>query len=388
MLQAALKVIGKKHQGKLIPLTAGRFLIGREHDCHLRPNSELVSRHHCVFTADSFTVRLRDLGSTNGTFVNNKRIRGEVTLKAGDQVQVGRLIFETILNGVEASQAADTPSTSDKSSSDTAQVADSSMQTMHELPVPQTSAGADSDEVPPEPAVGDSGTFVLSPQIEAAAEEQMAAQAEEQEQTDSAIDDTQVASHTSIVLNPTEEQVVVPAAEATPLPPNAGAAPSQDPYQQQPPQQFPGQQPPPGYAPQQPMMPGYPPQPQMPYQQQYPGFPYPQQVMGGYPQQPMPYMAPGAGYPQQQAVYHPPTPAEVPAAEAPADAEDDADGGMSTVAVPPVQLPEPSQTGAKAPEPKPEPTTEGQAATDSKKNDPSALAADMIKQQLQRRPGG
>ncbi len=382
MLQAALKVIGKKHQGKLIPLTAGRFLIGREHDCHLRPNSELVSRHHCVFTADSFTVRLRDLGSTNGTFVNNKRIRGEVTLKAGDRVQVGRLIFETILNGVEGSHADIDPAALSKGSSDTAQVSGSSMETMSELPIPQTSAGADPSDVPPEPAVGDSGTFVLSPQIEAAAEEQMAAQAEEQEQTDAAVDDTQVASHTSIVLNPTEEQVAVPVAETTPLPPNAGAAPGQDPYQQQPQPQFPGQQPP-QYAPQQPMMPGYP--PQMPYAQQYPGYPYPQQVMGGYPQQPMPYMAPGAGYPQQQAVYHPPTPAEVPAAAAD---DDDSDGGMNNVAVPPVQLPDPSQTGAKAPEPKPEPTGEEQAAAAaSKKDDPSALAADMIKQQLQRRPG-
>ena len=48
MLQAKLKVVGGRHHGKIIPLATRKFLIGREQDCHLRPNSELVSRHHCA----------------------------------------------------------------------------------------------------------------------------------------------------------------------------------------------------------------------------------------------------------------------------------------------------------------------------------------------------
>ena len=73
-MQAELKVIGGKQQGSVIPLTMKKFLIGREKDCHLRPNNDLISRHHCVLTVDEFTVRVRDLGSTNGTLVNSERI--------------------------------------------------------------------------------------------------------------------------------------------------------------------------------------------------------------------------------------------------------------------------------------------------------------------------
>lgn len=97
MLDVELKVLEGRQQGKTIPLNVRQFLIGREQDCHLRPNSDLVSRHHCVFTVDDFTVRLRDLGSTNGTLVNGERIQGQVVLKAGDHVAVGKLSFEIVV---------------------------------------------------------------------------------------------------------------------------------------------------------------------------------------------------------------------------------------------------------------------------------------------------
>lgn len=102
MLQVELKVLEGRQQGKLIPLNVRQFLIGREQDCHLRPNSDLVSRHHCVFTVDDFTVRLRDLGSTNGTFVNGERIQGQVMLKPGDNVLVGKLSFEIVVREAAA----------------------------------------------------------------------------------------------------------------------------------------------------------------------------------------------------------------------------------------------------------------------------------------------
>jgi hypothetical protein len=97
MHHVELKVLEGRQQGKTIPLNVRQFLIGREQDCHLRPNSDLVSRHHCVFTVDDFTVRLRDLGSTNGTFVNGERIQGQVVLKPGDHVSVGKLSFEVVV---------------------------------------------------------------------------------------------------------------------------------------------------------------------------------------------------------------------------------------------------------------------------------------------------
>lgn len=105
MLSAELRVVSGKQAGNVIPLVAGRFLIGREEDCHLRPGNDLVSRHHCVFKTDEYTVRVRDLGSTNGTFVNGERLRGEVMLNTGDKVRVGTLEFEVVI-GEEATGAA------------------------------------------------------------------------------------------------------------------------------------------------------------------------------------------------------------------------------------------------------------------------------------------
>ena len=104
-LTAALKVVGGKQDGQKLPLKKGKFLIGREEDCHLRPNSDLVSRHHCVFSVDDYSVRLRDLGSTNGTLVNGEPLRGATTLQAGDRVTVGKLELELLLSGEPAESA-------------------------------------------------------------------------------------------------------------------------------------------------------------------------------------------------------------------------------------------------------------------------------------------
>ncbi len=97
MLNAELKILAGKYQGKAIPLSTKRFLVGREQDCQLRPNSELVSRHHCVFVTDDYAVRLRDLGSTNGTRVNGDLLRGEIVLKPGDRITIGRLEVELVV---------------------------------------------------------------------------------------------------------------------------------------------------------------------------------------------------------------------------------------------------------------------------------------------------
>lgn len=98
MVRAELKVVGGKQHGSLIPLQTKKFLVGREQDCQLRPSSESVSRHHCVFTMDDFSVRLRDLGSTNGTFVNGQRVQGQAILQPGDRILIGKLEFEIAIH--------------------------------------------------------------------------------------------------------------------------------------------------------------------------------------------------------------------------------------------------------------------------------------------------
>lgn len=97
MLLAELKILGGKHRNKAVVISSKKFIIGREQDCHLRPSSDAISRHHCVFSVDDFAVRLRDLGSTNGTRVNGETLRGEVILKSGDVIGVGTMEFELII---------------------------------------------------------------------------------------------------------------------------------------------------------------------------------------------------------------------------------------------------------------------------------------------------
>jgi len=81
-----------------IEVPPGKLVIGREVDCHLRRESPFISRHHCVLLLDEYTLRIRDLGSKNGTFVNERRIGGgETILLDGDVVAVGEITFEVTL---------------------------------------------------------------------------------------------------------------------------------------------------------------------------------------------------------------------------------------------------------------------------------------------------
>lgn len=96
-MEIRLLVVQGKPLGKEIPVKESRFLIGRSDECHLRPNSELVSRTHCQITIDGDTARLRDMGSSNGTIVNGERVTEEVVINDGDLVQVGPLGFQVIL---------------------------------------------------------------------------------------------------------------------------------------------------------------------------------------------------------------------------------------------------------------------------------------------------
>lgn len=67
----------------------GPLYIGRGVDCQLRPVSELVSKKHCVLNKRLYSVTVTDLESSNGTFVNGKRIGGTVELADGDVLTLG-----------------------------------------------------------------------------------------------------------------------------------------------------------------------------------------------------------------------------------------------------------------------------------------------------------
>jgi predicted component of type VI protein secretion system len=82
-----------KTEGKVIPITLSQFVIGRDPQCHLRPASAVISKRHCAILARDGKVFLRDFESTNGTFVNDQPVKGEVEIKHDDKIKVGPLEF-------------------------------------------------------------------------------------------------------------------------------------------------------------------------------------------------------------------------------------------------------------------------------------------------------
>jgi len=78
-----------------ISLARPEFVIGRAEDCQLQIPSRFVSRHHCELIVDErdHCVRIRDLGSQNGTFVNEALV-DECELKNGDRLRVACIPFE------------------------------------------------------------------------------------------------------------------------------------------------------------------------------------------------------------------------------------------------------------------------------------------------------
>jgi diguanylate cyclase (GGDEF)-like protein len=90
--------------GRRIPLTGGVFEIGRSSKCDLTIDEDSVSRHHArIARSRDGHYSVADLGSTNGTYVNDAAVT-EKNLVDGDQVKIGRTIFKFMFGtNIEAS---------------------------------------------------------------------------------------------------------------------------------------------------------------------------------------------------------------------------------------------------------------------------------------------
>jgi pSer/pThr/pTyr-binding forkhead associated (FHA) protein len=92
-MQVNLVVVRGRHGGERITLPRTQFVVGRDDTCHLRPVSTDVSKFHCAIARLGSRVLLRDLKSTNGTFLNGERITRTVTVNHGDLLRIGPLEF-------------------------------------------------------------------------------------------------------------------------------------------------------------------------------------------------------------------------------------------------------------------------------------------------------
>jgi pSer/pThr/pTyr-binding forkhead associated (FHA) protein len=82
-----------KQKGKLLPIGLPQFLIGRDPQCQLRPASPSISKRHCAVIQREGRAFVRDFDSTNGTFVNDRQIKGEIELQHGDVLRIGPIMF-------------------------------------------------------------------------------------------------------------------------------------------------------------------------------------------------------------------------------------------------------------------------------------------------------
>ncbi|MEJ5186747.1 MAG: FHA domain-containing protein [Candidatus Geothermincolales bacterium] len=72
----------------------GGVVIGRAPDCDVVLEDEFVSNYHAKIYLLGGRFYVEDMGSTNGTFVNGRRITSPLELRGGDVIQVGRTSME------------------------------------------------------------------------------------------------------------------------------------------------------------------------------------------------------------------------------------------------------------------------------------------------------
>jgi len=84
-----LQVVRGRTEATSLRLIEGVNSIGRHDDCLIRIRSSQVSRRHCELFENEGRLIVRDLGSSNGTFVNGKRIGAQQVLNPGDVITVG-----------------------------------------------------------------------------------------------------------------------------------------------------------------------------------------------------------------------------------------------------------------------------------------------------------
>jgi len=94
-VEISLKVLEGEEKGTVYPVSKPRFLVGRA-NADVVINDAKVSRVHCALEVSAEGVELRDLESTNGTFVDEKPI-GTATLASGATFRIGSHLFQLII---------------------------------------------------------------------------------------------------------------------------------------------------------------------------------------------------------------------------------------------------------------------------------------------------
>ena len=88
-----LVVVQGRSASQALKIGTGVMTVGRQQDCQLRIASSQVSRKHCQIFEKKGLLLVKDLGSSNGTLVNGKRIADQRVLEHNDELCVGSVKF-------------------------------------------------------------------------------------------------------------------------------------------------------------------------------------------------------------------------------------------------------------------------------------------------------
>ena len=106
-----LTIIKGFNKGEVYPLEDDEIIIGRGEENGIVLNIAEVSRTHAVLTRAEEGYMIKDLGSTNGTFVDKKRIGGKYLLKPGDTIMLGDAIYLTYAADADPEETVVSPRT-------------------------------------------------------------------------------------------------------------------------------------------------------------------------------------------------------------------------------------------------------------------------------------
>jgi len=96
---ACLIIIRGQPQGKRYELSKNSMFIGRDVAAEIMLNDQNASRKHAEVIVEGEVVKLKDNGSTNGTFVNDKAIKEPVVLRKEDMIKIGNTILKFLPAG-------------------------------------------------------------------------------------------------------------------------------------------------------------------------------------------------------------------------------------------------------------------------------------------------
>lgn len=96
-IEVHLRDSGEENQTRDIVIDRFPFVIGRRLDCDYQLNHGWVSRRHCCFFLEGDKVWLQDLASTNGTYLNGKRIADPEAVREGDLITLPFYSFHVSL---------------------------------------------------------------------------------------------------------------------------------------------------------------------------------------------------------------------------------------------------------------------------------------------------